>query len=216
MRGVHPDGEKIRLARSAASMTQEEVAGIAQCNVKTIRKAEQGTNRLDLRVIAAIASAFETTVSQLTIPDRNVDHHGHLLQRMDQWIHHFAASDVEGFLSLHTQDSVLEMPGAEDLFTPANCNGIDQLLNHAVVFFKSFRLIELQQKLTHSYAAERFVFLRMTASIEYIPAGRSYTACHVHEFEFREDKISRRVSVADYGELRQIIKEHEYTQSTKP
>jgi hypothetical protein len=38
----------------------------------------------------------------------------------------------------------------------------------------------------------------------HIPSERSYTTKHVNEFEFRGDKIARRVTVADYALLRQI------------
>jgi DNA-binding transcriptional regulator YiaG len=42
MRGVPTNGTLIRTLRQSLALTQEELATIASCDVKTVRKAEQG------------------------------------------------------------------------------------------------------------------------------------------------------------------------------
>jgi hypothetical protein len=55
------------------------------------------------------------------------------------------------------------------------------------------------------HAVDEYVFLRTTATIEYLPAGKSFTARHLNEFEFREGLIARQVNIADWGGLREIV-----------
>jgi len=64
MRGVVPDGHRIRIARIARGVTQEQLAVCADLDVKTIRKAEHG-KRLDVGTLAALARALEVDVQTL-------------------------------------------------------------------------------------------------------------------------------------------------------
>ena len=58
MRGIVANGGAIVAARRAAGLTQEQLASAADCDVKTVRKAEQGRERVDLRVVVRIAKTL--------------------------------------------------------------------------------------------------------------------------------------------------------------
>jgi hypothetical protein len=78
---------------------------------------------------------------------------------------------------------------------------------HFTAIFKLFRLEAVRDDDFRIHAVDDLVFLRTTATLEYLPAGKSYTTRHVNEFEFRDGKIARRVVVADYDRQRDILVE---------
>lgn len=83
--------------------------------------------------------------------------------------------------------------------------GIEALQEHLVKMFSLFRLRHIEPDSVQHHISGNFVFMRSIAEFEYLPAGKTYRARHFNEFEFEGDLIRRRVSSADYGELRKII-----------
>jgi transcriptional regulator with XRE-family HTH domain len=61
MRGSYADGERLRTARVGRGFTQEQLAALADVDVKTVRKAEHG-KRLDAGTLARLALALEVDV----------------------------------------------------------------------------------------------------------------------------------------------------------
>jgi transcriptional regulator with XRE-family HTH domain len=58
LRGVQADGASIYRARRLQGLTQEALAAAAECDEKTIRRAEQGFH-LDLATLSRIALALK-------------------------------------------------------------------------------------------------------------------------------------------------------------
>lgn len=206
MRGVIPNSELIRRLRESAQMTQESLAAIAQADVKTIRKAETSGKRVDLKVIVGIAHALQIGPDELIVrkPVGALSAE-YLVERVKQWNEAFMRADIDSLLKLHTPDTVLELPGSDDLPVAGRYQGLDALAQH---FFKMFSLLRLRRMISDSpkyHVSDNFVFMRVTAEFEYLPAAKTYQAIHFSEFEFEGDLIRRRISSADYGELRQII-----------
>lgn len=208
MRGVSVRGDLIRSLRKSAGLTQEQLAATAGCDVKTIRKAERNSERVDLWVVAAIAETLGDQTESLILLDLNsatkVEFH---LSIVNDWHAAFQSSDLDRLLSLHTEDSILEIPGSDGLPAAGNHQGIDELREHFRAVFTLFRLEGVQDDDFRVHAVDDLVFLRSTATLEYLPAGKSYTTRHVNEFEFRAGKIARRMVVADYDGLREILAE---------
>lgn len=213
MRGVCANGDTIRRIRRRLAITQEQLAGLAGCDCKTIRKAEQGRDPIDLRIIDALAMALGVEATELMASDTPDDDRSRwLIQRVEQWAQAVADGDIERLLAMHTEDTILELPGTEAL--PAAGGGTvgkGALRDHFVNASQIIRLIDIDLEKTHIRVAGDRVYMRTTATFEFIPAGKGYTTQHVNEFEFRGDLIARRVTVADYEDLRQII--NEYTAS---
>lgn len=206
MRGVTPNSELIRRLRESARMTQESLAAIAQADVRTIRKAETPGKRVDLKVVVGIAQALRTEPDELIVRQPlGVASAEFLVERVKQWSDAFARADIDSLLKLHTPDTVLELPGSDDLPEAGFYQGLEALAEHFSKMFSLFRLRHMIPDSLKYHVSDNFVFMRVTAEFEYLPAAKTYRAIHFNEFEFEGDLIRRRISSADYGELRQII-----------
>jgi transcriptional regulator with XRE-family HTH domain len=64
MRGVIPDGSKLRDLRRSAGWTQEQLASLAECDVKTLRAAEQ-SRRVDLSTLTQLAARLGLSSREL-------------------------------------------------------------------------------------------------------------------------------------------------------
>lgn len=189
-------------------LTQEQLATACECDVKTIRKAEGHEGRVDLRIVLALARALDCDVRTLLPQEQSgtnsVDQN---LQMVLRWHEAFLSGDLESLLELHTEDSILEIPAAKGLPAAEDCQGIEQLRDHLTQIFQVFRVVSVRDDDFEIHAVDQLVFLRTTATIEFLPTGKSYTARHLNEFECRDGKIARRAVIADYDKLRQAMEE---------
>jgi ketosteroid isomerase-like protein len=115
------------------------------------------------------------------------------------------AADVDTLMPLHTEDTMLELPGAEGLPAAGTFNGRESLRAHLSEYFHVFRVRSVRDDDFLVHAVDEYVFLRTTTTIEYLPTNEAFTARHVNEFEFRDGQIARRVNVADWDALREIL-----------
>lgn len=206
MRGLQVNGEVIRSLRAAKCLTQEQLALAADVDVTTLRKMEKGVKSFDFRTVATLANVLECELTMLTAPhaaspDRRVLH----LEITHRWHQAMLEGDLEVLRSLYTADTILEIPGAEGLPAAGNFQGIDAVAEHHAEFFQMFKIRSARDDDFVIHAVDNLVFLRTTATIEYLPNAKSYTARHVNEFELRDGLIARRTVVADYGQLRQAL-----------
>ncbi|MEZ6130773.1 MAG: helix-turn-helix domain-containing protein [Planctomycetaceae bacterium] len=206
MRGAEVNGERIVALRKARGKTQEQLAAAADIDVTTLRNMERGRRRFDLRTILSIADVLEVDWTEVVVGlddpavsrERNVAVAKH-------WHEAFLAGDVARLLTLHTPDTVLELPGTEGLPAASCLSGIEALQQFLEDFFQVFRVVWVAAEDFQIHATDNLVFLRTTAAIEFLPKRRSYTARHVNEFEFLNGLIRRRTSIADYAGLRQLL-----------
>ena len=68
MRGALIDGEVVRNIRISRGLPQKTLAALAECDVKTIRHAEQG-QRLDLATVKRIARALQTELGRIVVDE---------------------------------------------------------------------------------------------------------------------------------------------------
>lgn len=208
MRGVHTNGDHIRELRRAAALTQSELAFAAGCDPKTIRKAEKGEAPVDFQIVSDIARALKCQVAQLMRLATSTTSTRRRNERVVQeWHEAFARGDLEAILPLHTEDTIVEIPGTDDLPGAQTCRGIDEVRRHFDEVFRLFKLESVNENDFEIHAVDSIVFLRTTATFQFLPAGKSYTTRHVSEFEIRDGKIARRVTVADYGKLRELLEQ---------
>ncbi len=198
MRGVEVDGDLIRRLRTAAGLTQSELAARVDCDEKTVRKAENGSGRIDLRLAVVIAECLqcEPILIMKCAPGSGVQ----LLRNKEivsAWNEAYVASDVERIMSLHHEDSILEIPGSEGLPAGGNYSGFDQIRNHMIEMFRCFKIVHVSEDDFHLHAFDEVAFLRSTATFRFLPNGREFTARFLNEFQFRDGRILRRVSISD-------------------
>ena len=209
MRGIKPNGPRIFQLRRDSGATQEQIATLAQCDVKTLRKAEKGSERIDLSVAMAIAKALNVDFQDLVCVEDLEDVGAvatpeRLIELTRQWNQTFLDQDYDSFLAMHTDDTVVELPGVDSLPHQEHCHGIDQLREFVKETSQELRLTSYDPESLQIYVFGNIVFMRARATIEHIPSGRTYTTVHVNELEFQGEKIARRLTVADYDLLRRI------------
>jgi transcriptional regulator with XRE-family HTH domain len=206
MRGVQVNGEVIRFLRTGKGLTQDQLALAANLDVTTLRKMEKGNKTFDFRSVLAIANSLNTDFARLITPDvASPDRRPLHLEIVHRWHGAMLAGDAKALRLLYTADTLLELPGADGLSAAGNFQGIDAVVEHHVQFFQVFQIRSVREDDFVIHAVENLVFLRTTATIEYLPAAKSYTTRHVNEIEFRDGLIARRTTVADYGQLRQAV-----------
>ncbi|KAA1260456.1 RNA polymerase factor sigma-70 [Rubripirellula obstinata] len=205
MRGILANGVQIRSLRKAQAMTQEDLASRADLDVKTIRKAETKKQRVDLSVLVAIADALGIAHQSISIDDQlNVLTPEQLIALVHQWNDAWLRCDIDAIVSMHTEDTVMVLPGTEDFPDAKNSQGLEELRVFLTNLFPQFQISEIDQSTLQIDVSGNHVFQRTNATITHVPSGRAYTTRHVHEIEFRGDKIAHRITVADYDLLRKI------------
>src|SRR6516165_9820252 len=111
MRGAKSNGEQIRAARFGRGFTQEQLAALAELDVKTVRKAEQG-RRLDLGSLTRLAHALQSDLSRLIRPGRsNSDREVRRREHIMRWHRLWDAEDSDGLIALYHENAVLHLPG---------------------------------------------------------------------------------------------------------
>lgn len=212
MRGVLPHGDRVRELRTNCGWTQEVLAACAQVDAKSVRKVERGNAGVDLSTVARIASALNVPTAELMVQCDKTSLSERNIALVRLWHDAFLAGDLELLLSLHAEDTVLEIPAASNLPAAENFRGIDAFRQHMEGIFQVFRIVSVSAEDFEIHAINDLVFLRTTATIEFLPAKQCYTARHLNEFQIREGLIVRRVVIADYGELRKILEEFDRKQ----
>ncbi len=208
-RGIRANGDRIRVARLTKGLTQEQLACDAQIDAKSLRKAERGQERVDVRVLVRIASALRLELTDIVdevLTESTADKNTSLVRT---WHDAFLRGDLENLLALHTDDTLLEIPSANGLPQAGSFRGIEALRVHLEVTFQTFRILAVREDDFEIHVAGNLVFMRTTATIEFIPASKSYTSRYLNEFEIRDGKISRRTVISDYNDLRQIVETHQ-------
>lgn len=207
MRGVLPYGDRVRKLRVSCGWTQEVLAASAQVDVKSVRKVECGNMGVDLSTIVRIASALNVPTADLIVQNDKTSVSERNIALVRLWHEAFLSKDLELLLSLHAENTVLEIPAASDLPAAGSFLGIDALRQHIEGVFHVFRVVSVSEEDFEIHAIDDIVFLRTTATIEFLPAKQCYTSRYLNEFQIRQGLIVRRVAIADYGELRKILEE---------
>ena len=204
MRGVMICGQTVRELRKKAGLTQEQLAVDADCDPKTIGKAERSQGRVDLHVAVAIAEALDCSTEAILETSDSTRNDSNI-QLVHAWNDALCSWDLEKLLAFHTDDTVLEIVGAHGVPAEERYEGIAQLKAHFEETSKILRLVWWDKDTIQITAVDNLVFMRSDATIEYAPNGKTYTTRHFNEFEFRDRLISRRVVIADYEGLRRIL-----------
>lgn len=112
MRGIQPDGLLIRDLRKARGLSQEGLAELAACDVKTIRNAEQSTP-VDSGTVLKVAEALEVEYRELIHgPEDAWERDRNLVQRWAQALMSKQANEARA--RTHS-DFELQIPAVQPL-----------------------------------------------------------------------------------------------------
>lgn len=213
-RGLCIESERLRTLRTARGLTQRQLAELADCSVRTIRNAEQGRG-IDPSTLRAIAQALATSPATLirsspeprrekvptTLPRQHPAEQS--LQQVERWHNAFRACDAVRLMALHTQDTILELPGATELAGADRFVGWEAVRQHYFDTFATFRLLAEQIKTMD--VAESLVLERVEATFVAISTRREFTTKFYHEFELAGGLIRRRLTISDLTPHRRAL-----------
>jgi transcriptional regulator with XRE-family HTH domain len=115
MRGAIANGEYLQAVRVTRALTQEQLATLADVDVKTVRKAEQG-KRLDVGTLARLALALGTELHRIIRgPTPLADLQTARRITVEKWRAAWDARDFEALLALYDDRIVLHLPGGPHL-----------------------------------------------------------------------------------------------------
>lgn len=204
MRGIDANGAFIRETRRQKGLTQDALAAVSCCDVKTIRKAEQGA-RLDLATLVRIADALTVqlpAVARSTDADSLQEHNKEIVRR---WYRAFDSCNVAETLAFYHDDAVLEVVGSDGLPGGGRCEGLDGIRRHCEEAFASFDVPTMAPDEYQLFATEDFVFMRFWASARVISTGREFESSGVHEFRVRDGKFVSHMIYCDTTAIRHCV-----------
>ena len=161
------------------------------------------SERVDIATLANVADALGVQVSAVAFhsgENTSVDTSKRLKQLTIAWEEAYMSCDVDRILAFHHPDTVLELPGSDDLTAGGTFRGIDQLRAHLESAFQCFRVVEVHERKMH--VVENLVFYRPILTLLVVPKGTKFTIRFLNEIEFRGDKICRRMTLTDWGVYR--------------
>jgi transcriptional regulator with XRE-family HTH domain len=201
MRGSTANGPNIRRQRKRLGLTQEELAGRAEVDVKTVRNAEANRS-LDAGTLQRIALALSVELSYIAVTSSDSDRQARRRIRVvQQWIEAFNRQDVESMLIIYHDDAELSFPFGGEMPGGGTFKGKQQLRRQAEKSFACFQTDPFTEQSVRIHCAGDFVFLRGSVTVTVKATGASFTAELMHEFQFNDDKVTRHTGLFDTASM---------------
>lgn len=188
MRGVFVDGAGIRSVRIDRGLTQEELAGLAELDVKTVRKAERG-GRLDLSTLDQLARALETATSRLV--RRDLVETGLQARRHEvvhRWRVAWDARDADAVLAVYHEGATLRLPGGPPIPFYGTIRGKDEIRRANKAAWDSCQTVPVSAEDVTIYTTADGVVLEGPKGI-HRPNGEIARLWCVHIFTFDGDQV---------------------------
>lgn len=114
MRGVMAAGDRITRQRRRQGLTQEQLAAQADCDVKTVRRAEH-SGVIDMKSLKAIAAALNATHTELVVSapssGSTLGESLEVQSILRRWLRAFGDNDFDRVLPTVHRGAVLYLPG---------------------------------------------------------------------------------------------------------
>lgn len=186
-RGVPLDGARLRRLRQALGYTQEQLATKAECDAKTVRKAER-SEPLDLATIKRLALALGADSSELNFVEPSDEAK---LQVAWEYVRAFNERDPDSVAAIFHEDgsvNVMSDPGLPGggLFT-----GEDGVREWARLSMDVMHMEQVSPEMVQVDVAGEYVLLRSRRDIriESPRTQRAVTASVASEFRVRDGKV---------------------------
>jgi transcriptional regulator with XRE-family HTH domain len=199
MRGAFTKGARIRQLRQSLTLTQEELASRASCDVKTLRAAESG-RRIDVRTLHGIAAALAVSPSEIIETAGSLQHRHQRIRRVREWQRALQNGDVDALLRIYRPDAVVRLPWFEAIPGSGVHQGSGRLRRVATSIVSRLAFEPAAPRSFRVHAAEEFVFLRgqVKAALREKRKNRREVATFVfHEFCFQGNDVREHVVLID-------------------
>lgn len=205
MRGIQLNGPVIQQRRKALGLTQQRLAFRADCDTKTVRKAEN-SKRVDLATALRVASALGVAISELVEP-LSPDLQRANIQTAEDWVAAFNARNPDGVAGCFHRDGAINVladpatPGAGEF------RGQEGVRQWARVFFETFISQAVTRDMYTIDAIGDYVFLRIDrALVKCLLNGEQTEASAMWEFTIRRGKIIRLTIYPESGAIEGIYR----------
>lgn len=188
MRGVLANGNVLSSWRASRGLTQEQLAAMADCDVKTVRKAEHG-QRIDLRTARQIASALGADLSDCVFAESAPPGRAHRLRRcIEKWHDAWNRDDLGLILAQYHDDAVLYLPGAPEIPVSGTFAGRDQIRQVHEVAWKAMRSLPIAPCDYRIFVIDDLAVLEGVKGIP-LKHGEVIRLWCLQTFRFRGDRI---------------------------
>ncbi len=205
MRGAVANGEAIRELRKSLALTQEDLAVLALCDVKTVCAAEKG-RRVDFGTLQRIAEALSVNLSSVSQQaEQALQQSRRQIRSIRAWQRAFDRGDVDGMLKLYRDDAVLRFPWSHKTTGGGAYRGKDALRRLIKTLFACLDpTTEAQQKL-RLHAVDDCVFLRGQLRAKVRVTGHILASEVFHEFRMRQEKIVEQTALFDTARVQAAV-----------
>jgi transcriptional regulator with XRE-family HTH domain len=207
MRGFALNGPAIQTARQRLGLTQEQFAAQAQCDVKTVRKAEK-SGRVDAYVAIRLASVLQTTVEELT--DRgSSEQQGKNCEVVAAWIEAFNQRDPGLVAELFDEEGAITVVSDVPIPGSGEFRGKSEIYSWAKTCFATYHTQRIDADMHRIISAGDVVFVYNTQEVQVssMLTDRSTRASAMHEFFIRNGKILTHRIITNTASLEKLVRD---------
>ena len=158
-----------------------------------------------LSTLLAVAEVFHVSLAEISIASTKATQNSDRLKELVlEWEAAYVDCDVERLLPMHHPDSLLEIPGSEQMPAGGKFSGREALKHHLEEVFQVFRVERVIER--YIDVAENVVFHRPLAVMHTVPTNQRFEARFLNEIEFQDDLIVRRMVLVDLSKYQQSMK----------
>jgi len=207
MRGFPVRGEVIRAARKSLGLTQEQLALKAECDPKTVRKAEK-SGHVDQSTVDSLSAALGIPRTDLIDGPALVLEEANL-QVAQSWFAAFNQRKPEVVAELFHEDGSVTVMADENLPGGGRFAGRDGVLRWAAVCFAAMRTEPMTPDMFQFDPVGQFVFARSIREIQVtsLQTQKSVTASAAHEFRIERGRILSHRIFADSDAIARLVRD---------
>ena len=203
MRGAISSGEKIVMLRTAAGLTQEELAAQCECDTKTLRSAEH-SRRVDLETLRRIARRLGVDFREIVAPTTTQRREANIAA-VKRLFHAFNARDPDAVAEAFQIDGVIFVMAHSRLPGSGEFRGRAEIREWAQVCFQAYLAEPVTEDICQVNAEDDLVFVRLKRSkLEYLPNGQQANVTLMSEFAIRDNRIAVLQIYPESGALEQM------------
>jgi len=205
MRGIQLHGPAIKQQRKSLGLTQQRLAFQAECDTKTIRKAEN-SQRVDVDTALRIAAALGVAIGDLVAPS-SIEHQRANTLVAEAWVDAFNARDPEAVTNCFHEDGVIHVLADRSTPGAGEFGGHARIREWALVSFETFHSEPVTRDMYAIDAVGDHVFLRVeNATVRCRHNGEQTKASAMWEFTIRGGKIVRLKIYPESGAMEAIYR----------
>lgn len=213
MRGVPVNGGEVLRLRRSLVLTQERLAAAADCDVKTVRKAEK-SQHVDHSVLNRLAEALGVSSENL-VDSRLLGQEQANTDTILQWQEAFNERDVEQIVSFYDRNAFVEVVFNDQIPGGGLFQGIDAIRDWVTLALGTYQTQHITPDMFEIDGANDLVFMRSVrpAEVRIIATGATTTAQAAHEFRLAQGLVIAHRIFSDTEKISQILSKLEDDES---